>query len=88
MERVLEEISFLAPYLARVAKDADQADAIAKAIKDETTSRLPYLERETQIGMEKVFLITPELCTPHGGIHREGSGSEPVYFITPSQDHY
>src|SRR5476649_1826947 len=30
MERVLEEISFLAPDLARVAKDAEQADSIAK----------------------------------------------------------
>jgi ATP-dependent HslUV protease ATP-binding subunit HslU len=60
MERVLDEISFLAPDLARVAKDSEQADAIARAIKDETTSPLPYLERETQIGIEKVFLITPE----------------------------
>jgi len=60
MERVLEEISFLAPDLARVAKDADHAEAIAKAIKDESTTPLPYLERETQSGPEKVFLITPE----------------------------
>jgi len=60
MERVLEEISFLAPDLARVAKDADHAESIAKAIKDESTTPLPYLERETQSGPEKVFLITPE----------------------------
>ncbi|WP_263351697.1 ATP-dependent protease ATPase subunit HslU [Acidicapsa acidisoli] len=60
MERVLEEISFLAPDLARVAKDTDHAEAIAKAIKDESTTPLPYLERETQSGPEKVFLITPE----------------------------
>ena len=60
MERVLEEISFLAPDLARIAKDTDQADSIAKAIKDESTTPLPYLERETQSGPEKVFLITPE----------------------------
>jgi ATP-dependent HslUV protease ATP-binding subunit HslU len=60
MERVLEEISFLAPDLARIAKDQQHADLIAKAIKDETTTPLPYLERETQTGMEKVFLITPE----------------------------
>jgi len=60
MERVLEEISFLAPDLARVAKDAEHADSIAKAIKDESTTPLPYLERETQSGPEKVFLITPE----------------------------
>jgi len=60
MERVLEEISFLAPDLAKVAKDTEQADAIAKMIKEESTSPLPYLERETQIGTEKVFLITAE----------------------------
>jgi ATP-dependent HslUV protease ATP-binding subunit HslU len=60
MERVLEEISFLAPDLARVAKDADHADSIAKAIKEESTTPLPFLERETQSGPEKVFLITPE----------------------------
>jgi ATP-dependent HslUV protease ATP-binding subunit HslU len=60
MERVLEEISFLAPDLARVAKDAEHADSIAKAIKEDSTTPLPYLERETQIGIEKVFLITPE----------------------------
>ena len=60
MERVLEEISFLAPDLARVAKDQDHADSIAKAIQDESTTPLPYLEREAQSGPEKVFLITPE----------------------------
>ena len=60
MERVLEEISFLAPDLARVAKDSEQADSIARAIKEESTTPLPYLERETQSGPEKVFLITPE----------------------------
>jgi ATP-dependent HslUV protease ATP-binding subunit HslU len=60
MERVLEEISFLAPDLARVAKDAEHAEAIAKAIQEESTSPLPFLERETQSGPEKVFLITPE----------------------------
>jgi ATP-dependent HslUV protease ATP-binding subunit HslU len=60
MERVLEEISFLAPDLARVAKDTEQADAIAKAIQEESTTPLPVLERETQTGPEKVFLVTPE----------------------------
>jgi len=60
MERVLEEISFLAPDLARIAKDSEQADAIAKAIKEESTAPLPYQERETQTGIEKVFQITPE----------------------------
>ena len=60
MERVLEEISFLAPDLARVAKDVDEAEAIAKAVKEESTAPLPYIERETQSGPEKVFRVTPE----------------------------
>ena len=60
MERVLEEISFLAPDLAKIAADTDQADAIARMVKEESTTPLPYLERETQTGTEKVFLITPE----------------------------
>jgi ATP-dependent HslUV protease ATP-binding subunit HslU len=60
MERVLEEISFLAPDLARVAKDEEEAALIAKAVKEESTTPLPYLERETQSGPEKVFMVTPE----------------------------
>ncbi|HEY9126164.1 MAG TPA: ATP-dependent protease ATPase subunit HslU [Acidobacteriaceae bacterium] len=60
MERVLEEISFLAPDLARVAKDEEEAASIAKAVKEESTAPLPYLERETQSGPEKVFQVTPE----------------------------
>ena len=60
MERVLEEISFLAPDLARAAKDADQAELLKKTIADETTTPLPYLERETQTGIEKVFLVNAD----------------------------
>jgi ATP-dependent HslUV protease ATP-binding subunit HslU len=60
MERVLEEISFLAPDLARIASSPEQADTLTKAVQDESTAPLPYLERETQTGIEKVFLITPE----------------------------
>ena len=60
MERVLEEISFLATDLARAAKDADQAELLKKTIADETTTPLPYLERETQTGIEKVFLVNAD----------------------------
>ena len=58
MERVLEEISFLAPDLARAAADAEQQQKIAEVVKAETTTPLPYLERETATGIEKVFLVT------------------------------
>ena len=60
MERVLEEISFLAPDLARVAQQAEKDEALQKAIAEETTTPLPYLERETQTGIEKVFLVNAE----------------------------
>ena len=58
MERVLEEISFLAPDLARAASDSAQADAMAEVVKAETTVPLPYLERETATGKEKIFLVS------------------------------
>jgi ATP-dependent HslUV protease ATP-binding subunit HslU len=58
MERVLEEISFLAPDLARAAADAEQQQKMAEIVKAETTTPLPYIERETATGIEKVFLVT------------------------------
>ena len=60
MERVLEEISFLAPDLARVARDADQAASLATIVKAETTVPLPFLERDTATGKEKVFVISAD----------------------------
>jgi ATP-dependent HslUV protease ATP-binding subunit HslU len=60
MERVLEDVSFLAPDVARRAPDKEAAAAIAEAIRNESTSPLPYLERMTASGPEKVFQITPE----------------------------
>ena len=63
MERVLEEISFLAPDLARAAasaaqEDAAQKDAMAELVKNETTTPLPYVERETGTGVERVFVVS------------------------------
>ncbi len=60
MERVLEDVSFLAPDVARRAADGEQATALAEAIKTEATNPLPYTERTTASGPEKVFTITPE----------------------------
>jgi len=60
MERVLEDVSFLAPDVARRAADAEQEAAIAARIKDESSTPLPYSERMTASGPEKVFLITDE----------------------------
>ncbi|MDE3062723.1 MAG: ATP-dependent protease ATPase subunit HslU [Acidobacteriota bacterium] len=60
MERVLEDVSFLAPDVARRAPDAQKAEALAAAIREEASAPLPYLERTTASGPEKVFNITPE----------------------------
>jgi ATP-dependent HslUV protease ATP-binding subunit HslU len=60
MERVLEDVSFLAPDVARRAPDGEQASALAEAIKTEASTPLPYHERTTASGPEKVFTITPE----------------------------
>jgi ATP-dependent HslUV protease ATP-binding subunit HslU len=58
MEKVLEDVSFLAPDVVRKAPDAEAAAALAEAIKSESSTLLPYLERVTTAGQEKVFLIT------------------------------
>ena len=58
MERVLEDVSFLAPDVARHAATAEQAEALAAAVKADASTDLPYEERMTASGPEKVFLIT------------------------------
>ena len=60
MERVLEDVSFLAPDVARRPADGEQAAALAAAIKSESSSPLPYIERMTASGPEKVFTITAD----------------------------
>jgi ATP-dependent HslUV protease ATP-binding subunit HslU len=60
MERVLEDVSFLAPDVARRAPNEEAAAALSESIKSEATNPLPYQERPTASGPEKVFTITPE----------------------------
>ncbi len=60
MERVLEDVSFLAPDVARRAPNDEAAAALSESIKSESTNPLPYQERVTASGPEKVFTITPE----------------------------
>src|SRR3974390_1585717 len=60
MERVLEDVSFLAPDVARRTADAQGPGTIADAIKSEASVPLPYEERMTASGPEKVFLITDD----------------------------
>jgi ATP-dependent HslUV protease ATP-binding subunit HslU len=57
MERVLEDVSFLAPDVARKAPNEEAAATLAEAIKSESSTPLPYQERITASGPEKVFLI-------------------------------
>jgi ATP-dependent HslUV protease ATP-binding subunit HslU len=60
MERVLEDVSFLAPDVARRAPEGEQESALAGVLKLEASTPLPYEERATASGPEKVFTITPE----------------------------
>jgi ATP-dependent HslUV protease ATP-binding subunit HslU len=57
MERVLEDVSFLAPDVARRAPDEEASAALSEAIKNEASAPLPYRERMSATGPEKLFLI-------------------------------
>jgi ATP-dependent HslUV protease ATP-binding subunit HslU len=57
MERVLEDVSFFAPDVARAAPEGQDAAAISQSIHSETAAPLPYQERMTASGPEKTFLI-------------------------------
>jgi ATP-dependent HslUV protease ATP-binding subunit HslU len=60
MEKVLEDVSFLAPDVARRAADEEAATALSEAIRNEASAPLPYEERMTASGPEKLFTITPD----------------------------
>jgi len=61
MERVLDEISFLAPDLTRAQPKGDQGTVVElAAVGEGTTAPLPVIERETANGKEKVVVIDPE----------------------------
>jgi ATP-dependent HslUV protease ATP-binding subunit HslU len=65
MERVLEDVSFLAPDVARREPGAELAGTLlagtlSEAIRSEASTPLPYEERMTASGPEKVFLITDD----------------------------
>jgi ATP-dependent HslUV protease ATP-binding subunit HslU len=60
MERVLEDVSFLAPDVARRTQDESQAAALSETIRKESSTPLPYAERMTASGPDKVFLITDQ----------------------------
>ena len=60
MERVLEDVSFLAPDITRHAPDEAAAAKTAEAIRNESSAPLPYQERMTASGPEKLFLIDAE----------------------------
>jgi len=60
MERVLEDVSFLAPDIARQTDGAEKAAELTKDGANEASAPLPYAERMTASGPEKVFTITSE----------------------------
>jgi ATP-dependent HslUV protease ATP-binding subunit HslU len=57
MERVLEDVSFLAPDVARQAPSSEAAANLAQIIQSESSTPLPLEERMTASGPEKLFLI-------------------------------
>ncbi len=60
MERVLEDVSFLAPDVARRPGSEEAALALAEAVNNEASTPLPFEERMTASGPEKVFTITAD----------------------------
>ncbi len=64
MEKVLDEISFLAPDLTRAPAKGGQNNGGTlvelAAVGEGTTAPLPIIERETASGSEKVVVIDPE----------------------------
>ncbi len=60
MERVLDEISFLAPDLMKTAKSDSNVIDIAASGDGNGSTPLPIVERETASGLEKVAVIDPE----------------------------
>jgi len=64
MEKVLDEISFLAPDLTRAQAKTGQSNGGTlvelAAVGEGTTAPLPVIERETASGSEKVVVIDPD----------------------------
>jgi ATP-dependent HslUV protease ATP-binding subunit HslU len=60
MERVLEDVSFLAPDVVKRSVDGEQTGVLSEAIRSEASTPLPYEERMTASGPEKVFTITDD----------------------------
>jgi len=57
---VLEDVSFLAPDVARQVPDETAAAALKETIKNESSEPLPYVEHATASGIEKIFLINAD----------------------------
>src|SRR3974390_910398 len=57
MERALEDLSSLAPDVARRPANDEAASALSESIKKDASTPLPYQERMTTTGPERVFLI-------------------------------
>jgi ATP-dependent HslUV protease ATP-binding subunit HslU len=60
MERVLEDVSFLAPDVVKRSQEPLAAGTLPESVRNEAMAPLPYEERMTASGPEKVFVITDE----------------------------
>ena len=81
MERVLEDVSYLAPDVARNSGNAEQAAALTKDGANEAIAPLPYQERMTASGPEKVFTIYARICPSDGRVGRQRQRSEPLHTV-------
>ena len=60
MERVLEDVSFLAPDVAAARRRGSRPPRFPRPSRTNPPRPLPYPERMTASGPEKVFTITSE----------------------------
>ena len=78
MERVLDEISFLAPDLIKTSRAESEGPGnvfdIAAAADGAATVPLPVTDRETATGRQRVVCHRPGIREADGRLHRQGPG--------------
>ena len=88
MERVLDEISFLAPDLQKGQKTAEGVLDLAAASADGlgATVPLPMVERATEHGVEKVVVVDPAYVQAMVAIDREEPGPVALHLVTAGME--
>ena len=81
MERVLEDVSFLAPDVARRAPDGEQPLRSLKPSRARRPTPLPVLGTHDRLRPGEGLHHHAGVCEADGRDHREGPGPEPVHPI-------